>query len=306
MTSPMSISSREFKKLNQPLIVASHGSLKKAALLFDKVWWPYSRWETKDKSDRVPAELVIEINDATDEIMYELKYLMKRINEEYWIDVHAGRESQSEYTGEYIPFYFTHNVSRVLNAYGLNVVPIFNSWIAFEKKYPQGETACFQACLDSISVVDESSLSWEQVVNFRNDKKSLRKYRALRLWLLDAIQGKTLNEARDIIETKVEHYEWALKKHGFKTVIGALNSIVDTKTLSAIAAGAGVSALIGGPTWSAITTGALLASKISTFIADWKIGKEDIKRGPNSEVAIIYDIKNEFKKKPNKTNSADS
>lgn len=59
-------------------------------------------------------------------------------------------------------------------------------------------------------------MSWEQILEFRQDRGASRKYRNIRLWLRDGLHAETITEASELVEKKIEDYEWAIRKHGLK------------------------------------------------------------------------------------------
>jgi hypothetical protein len=54
----------------------------------------------------------------------------------------------------------------------------------------------------------------------------------------------------------------------------------------------GVSALMGGSVWGAITGSALVLSKMSVWLVERRMELLDIQRGSDSEVALICDARN--------------
>jgi len=177
---------------------------------------------------------------------------------------------------------------------GINVVPIYESEIMFDSEFGSGSELAYSALLNNLPLVQESGISWDQVLEFRKDKDAVWKYRSLRLWFRDGLQAKSIQEANDIIEDKIAKYEFAIRKHGLRTITGSLSSIIDSKYVAGLAMGSGVAALIGGPIWSLIAGGSLAIGKIAVEIADRLIDLSDIKRGLNSEIAIVYEAKRQF------------
>jgi hypothetical protein len=59
-------------------------------------------------------------------------------------------------------------------------------------------------------------------------------------------------------------------------------------------AASGMAAVIGGPIWAAIAAGLGTALQFGTSIAEARIKSQDVARGANREVAILYDINQRF------------
>jgi hypothetical protein len=154
-----------------------------------------------------------------------------------------------------------------------------------------GDSVAFVAAMSMIPEVAEQHLSWDQIREFRDDSDALRKYRALKSWLQTAINAKTLSEAEDIIAQKLENYEWAIRKHGLRTVTGGLAAVLASDSLASIAAGAGIAALLHRPIWALISTGLIAGTKAALWVAERKIDLRDVKYGPNSEVALLYEAR---------------
>jgi hypothetical protein len=175
---------------------------------------------------------------------------------------------------------------------GQHVVALFPSWIEYNRNVVGTSSVAYEAALQTIPSILEDELTWEQVVEFRKDREAKRKLRALRSWLQSGLTAATLEEATDKIEQKVANYEWALKKHGVKTVTGALTAVLDSKFIGSVAGAAGVSALMGGSVWGALTGSALMLSKMSVWLVERRMELLDIQRGSDSEVALICDARN--------------
>jgi hypothetical protein len=174
---------------------------------------------------------------------------------------------------------------------GMSVVPVYDGADDFESDFPPGQRLAYCAALQNIPIVVETEVEWEQVVEFKFDPDAQWKYRRLRTWLREFSDCESLEQAMDEIGRKIDDYSWAMRKHGFQTIQGAFSVIFDSKHLPTLIAGSGAAALIGGPTWSALTAGLLLTSQVALKMADSMITLEDVKRGENSEIAILYDTR---------------
>ncbi len=157
-----------------------------------------------------------------------------------------------------------------------------------------GNATAYHAALDGLDIIDEKSLTLEQVNQFRGDPDARRKYRALHRWLNDGLGARSVAEATDILHLKLDAYQWAIKKHGLRTITGALQSILDSRHLVAIAGGAGLGTMMAGPVWGAVAGGLLIGADVATWVANRAIELEDVYRGDNSEIAIIYDARKQL------------
>lgn len=152
----------------------------------------------------------------------------------------------------------------------------------------------YEGALREISIVDDTKLSWEQIIEFRRDKESVRKYRELRLWLQSGLKANSVTEAADIIGTKLAAYDWAMRKHGLITLQGALTFVLDYRQagVAALAVAGGNAA--AGPIFGALAGGLVITGQITAWALGRYIDREDVKRGANCEVAFIHDINKRF------------
>jgi len=96
--------------------------------------------------------------------------------------------------------------------------------------------------------------------------------------------GKSQSFVEDEIAIKLENYEHALEKHGIKSVVGAFKDLLyDNLGLLGAAglAAAGFPYLAGG----------IVVGKVGVKLAEARLDLDDVKRGDNSEIAAVYEIK---------------
>jgi hypothetical protein len=250
---------------------------KRAALLFDRINHPCT-----SKSE-VPEEVTFYLRECQEVIV-------RRADFGFLEDLSSEKQIEA------FDQFMAQRVARNYFKRGINVVPLYPSESRFAKDFPPGQTVAYQAALRALPLVSEENLTWDQVLEFRRDRDAVRKYRALRIWLKDGLGARSIAEATDIIQKKLDDYEWAIRKHGLETITGALSSILDSKAIAQIAAGTGIAAFLAGPIWGGIAGGIVLSSQIVTWITDRMIDLEDVKRGQHSEVALIYDARKKFRK----------
>ena len=170
--------------------------------------------------------------------------------------------------------------------HGTSMTPIYDLAKDNETAYKEGQREVVVSTISKLAIVDEGALTWEQVKEFRNDDEAKRKYRRFLHWLDKDMVGKSQSFIEDEISERLEDYGWAIKKHGMKTVLGTIEESLDGKYLL----GATV-ALHGDPAIGALLAGLVLAGKVFVKLRQTQLEYEDVERGPNSEIAWLYDLK---------------
>jgi hypothetical protein len=77
-------------------------------------------------------------------------------------------------------------------------------------------------------------------------------------------------------------------------VTGAIAQIIDWKKALVPGSAAAFGAVAAGPAWGALAGGLCIVAQACAWIAERMIALEGIKRGPDCEVAILYDLRNKF------------
>lgn len=257
---------------------------KPAAVLFDKIWvGTRTRPEELDVFHEVPEELTFDIQ----EISWECFELFKQRIPDFLDEV---SRSYPSFTDTII-----HNSKlAIVEAYaghGIQVIPTYPSSAAFARDFLEGQAIAYQAALNNLPLISNEDVTWDQILEFRRDKKALRKYRSLRFWLQYSLEAESVGQATDLIAERIDDYEWAIKKHGLKTVTGALSYVLNLKSVSSIATGAGLAALVGGSIWSAMTAGLMISAKLGVWIINKCIDREAIKREEYSDIALLYEAR---------------
>ncbi len=171
--------------------------------------------------------------------------------------------------------------------HGSAMVPVFGSAQERDRVYTHGDRTAVLSALMDLQLADEESLPWDQVLTFRADNESRRKYRRLLHWLDGSMLGKSQPFIEDEISQRLEDYERALKKHGIKTVIGTIEEALDGKYIL----GAGAFALVGHPILAVLATGLLVAGKIAVKLLRTSRAYDDVERGVNSEISWVHEVK---------------
>lgn len=121
--------------------------------------------------------------------------------------------------------YKNYFFSELINATSeVDVIPIFDLFIPEKKSELGKEYKILEVVLKKFPVIDDS-VSWEQLIDFKNDSDSKRKFLALRNWMIDISKGNF--NSREVSE-KFDHlyseYESHIKKHKLKTNAGFIKT----------------------------------------------------------------------------------
>lgn len=183
-------------------------------------------------------------------------------------------------------------ITRSINdSFGIHTVNIYESENARKNEFTEGDRRVVVASIEGLALVDEFSLTWEQVLDFRKDVNNRRKYVRFLHWLDKDMIGKSHAFIEDEISLRLEDYERSLKKHGIKTVIGTVSEVLDGKYIlgsSGIAAGLSIS---GHPVLGFLFGAGLLIGKVAVKISETALSFDDKEIGSNSEVSWVYEVK---------------
>jgi len=180
-------------------------------------------------------------------------------------------------------------VSEILSQkHGLAVFPVYSSSKFYEEEYRSGDYAVAVATVRNLDVVVEDELSWDQVLEVKQDRESSRRLRDMIRWLDTKMVGKTSAEIEDRVANMLRDYETALQKHGIATKKGVLQSVIDPKFLGA--AGVVAGQLGPGAIESLAVFAALMGVKGLISVATGTIDLKEAKPEPNPEVAFIVEL----------------
>lgn len=256
--------------------------IKRAALMFDHIY----TWDSE-----IPSS--IKINNPKIDKFMEAHY--RKVGKHIFFNSPKLKKPASTFNAEdswkiYMEV-MVKSHAECLRQCGYSATPIYDTQERYLFDYGCGKTFVYQAALENLPDIIEDLVSWEQILEVRNDGEAIRKYRELRLWLEYSLSAQSIEHARDLIAKKIEDYEWAIRKHGLKTATGALSTIFDWKGLISAGAGASIGAALGGPVWSILTGTLLTVGRASVWIAERMIEMQDIKHSPDSVVALICDAR---------------
>lgn len=277
------------QRQTESLAICANDRFKRAALLFDRFyfrpnWFKYHPSITKEMTFFFP-----EVETAyKDELAYWVAQIREYTDQEKdppeEVVLRFGSSGQSLSLG--LTTLAHHNK-------GIPVTPFYSSQDEFGRDYPSGSVVVYQAILNSIPTVVEHNLSWQQVTEFRTDHQSAGNYRALRRWLVDLGNIKSVAEVEDVIGKRIDDYTWAIRKHGMETAVGSLSVLLATPVATQIAGGASAAALIGGPVWSVLSAVGIMVAHVAVHVAKRSIDLKAITREQYAEVAIIAELNKE-------------
>ena len=103
--------------------------------------------------------------------------------------------------------------------------------------------------------------------------------------------GKSETFIQDEIAERLEDYEFALRKHGIKTVLGAMSEALDGKYLIGTSAITSSAAFVGHPIVGLAAGASLIVGKVALTIANALLSFKEVERGTNSEISWVYEVK---------------
>ena len=265
---------------------------KTSALFFDRIWSasPYF-------SDQVPSDIGIFGATEFETWPFVVRAFIDESKIEKEIpdivaDGYTDLEQLSQADAGDDFNWLERGISTALrHAHGIESVPIYSSSKDLNKEYKAGDTAAIIASIQNLKIVDEEKLSWDNVREFRADREASVKLRRMRNWLSAELVGKSVSEVEDAISTRLDAYDWALKKHGILTVSGTMSDMLDPKALTAAASAMAGLAYSEGSLWAAIGGVSIVLGKTAVGVARRLVDLRDAERGPNSEVAFVHELK---------------
>lgn len=172
---------------------------------------------------------------------------------------------------------------------GRPALPVFSSEQQRDAAFVAGDREVVLAALRELDVVDEDELTWEQVLAFRQDAAARRDYRRLVHWLDSTMVGRQHTFIVDELGKRIELYRQALRKHGLKTRLGVLASLVDAKALVGASAATSAALVAGHPLWGLLTTTSFLFGKALLTIGQASLDLEEV-HNAHSEIAFVAQL----------------
>ncbi len=175
---------------------------------------------------------------------------------------------------------------RGLQREGLRPVRYYDERTYEDQNYTHGDDRFIGITLRNINVVDEDELTWEQVLQFRNDDEAVAAYRRIRHWFDVELAGKSQAFVEDAIAKKMDAYKGALAKHGFRARRGEITSYLATASVlgGTIAGSASVIVAAAAVVGAIFVTETVLA-KIEEIDRDARAVRVG---GQGSEVSFVH------------------
>jgi len=284
---------------NKIIAIADGKSLKRAALLYDKVV-PFTLSEIYDEEDWRKCLLMPNNLKAYPPICTDIKGFVRS---PYFLS-HKGYFSGNK---EEI-FVLVSSSDKMYDDLNYQFDYIDSSFINVIKDVTEYEYSCgninrnnlsmvYKTSYENIKNTNEDKVSWKQILDFRSDKEALIKYRRLKSWAI-ATKENSQYYLTDLIAQKIDDYEWSLKKHGIETVTGVVSIVINKNTIISSAIAGALGLYSGSEAIGAMIATIPIISEISLKIVEQKVKKQDLIRyGKDGEIAILHDIKKNFTKK---------
>lgn len=230
----------------------------------------YLRYSFSHELAHFFMDMDMDIQKRTKDNIHDIMYdLLEQQGQQYKYSVHRNHRIY-----ESIEFY-----RRV----GINIVPIYFSPTEYEQHFlPDNNkdllSPTISICINEIPEIVEEKLSWDQVVDIRNDKEAIAKVRRFKNWITLELADKNESEIRTILEQSLDDYSWALKKHGITTTVGAISTVqsVGATLVEALNERTGF-----------LLSGLIISAGVTVFAVNSFADAIETKRHP---IAIIYDL----------------
>lgn len=119
-------------------------------------------------------------------------------------------------------------------------------------------SAKYLVTLKDLNLVDIRNLSWEKLIEFRKDAKSISALRDLRLFFSDNFTDKNTSYISDRLGQLIENHNNSIKLWGFETVQKSLSVALKNQSILASSVGALATQVAGAPLAVAAASGALI------------------------------------------------
>lgn len=160
----------------------------------------------------------------------------------------------------------------------------FRAWKSKNGEYTDSEV--YEITIKSIPMAIEEKLTWQQVLDFREDLAEIEKLRRFRQWANISLTNKNTSQIQDELSQQLEEYEYALKKHGVQTTISGITTILSSSLLALSALG---ETNLAFGCIQCCSASASIIAHMSYMMFSYK----DLERMP---IAYVYDVINDPEK----------
>jgi len=267
---------------------------KTAALCFDRVWG-------ESESSEIPDTIAFFACTETEVKIVAAVSLFRQLRQDYlegklaWDDLMDFRpDSVRSWTGsDDLGQAFNETFCRLVSseiesAFATTVIPVYSSRESRDLEYQPGSFEAVIPSLEGLGIVDETTITWEQVFSFREDIEAQDKYRRLIHWLDKEMIGKSQAFIEDEIAIRLKDYYSAIRKHGIKTIAGLLSSLVAPPIIAAFFA--------GGSYLAPLLAGVSLTAGVVVRLVRASVNIEDTKRS-YQEIAFVHEVIEKVKDK---------
>jgi hypothetical protein len=111
---------------------------------------------------------------------------------------------------------------------GMDAHPVLSASIPPVKASTVKKSDVIQLGLNALPVPDDTT-PWEQIIDYRSDPDSRTKFLALRHWMSEVARAElTPSEVEEKLEYLVNQYQQHMKLHRMKTNVGMLETVITT------------------------------------------------------------------------------
>jgi len=119
---------------------------------------------------------------------------------------------------------------KLRQLWAMDAYPILNRPINSAESARTNKSDLVQIILNYLPTIDDS-VSWEQVLDYRNDVNSQSKFLALRNWMNEIARAElTPVEIEQKLEYLIDQYQQHMKLHRMKTNAGTLETVIVAST----------------------------------------------------------------------------
>lgn len=96
---------------------------------------------------------------------------------------------------------------------------------------PDAEGSYASLVLTGVPLVDTARMTWEQVLELRQDTDARAALRNLRLFFFTNYQGKPAAFIADDLARRIDEYKTIRKRMGFETITSSISALIDAKSV---------------------------------------------------------------------------